>query len=60
LNAAARQGKYSEKLWKEYTGKTLQELGDAWREANRVRLGLPVESNESNASPGRSNTSTNR
>jgi hypothetical protein len=50
LNAAAREGKYSEVLWKEYTGKTLQELGDEWREAHRVRLGLPAESEA--ATPG--------
>jgi hypothetical protein len=31
LNAAARQGKYSEDLWKEYTGHTVQELGDEWK-----------------------------
>jgi hypothetical protein len=43
LNAAARQAKYTEDLWKEYTGKTLKELGDEWREAHRVRLGLPAE-----------------
>jgi len=40
LNAAAREGAYREELWRELTGKTVQELGEAWREANRVRLGL--------------------
>lgn len=40
LNAAAREGAYREELWRELTGKTAQELGEAWREANRVRLGL--------------------
>lgn len=43
LNAAARQGQYHEQLWRDYTGKSLQELGDEWREAHRLRLGLPVE-----------------
>ena len=38
LNAAAREGKYSEELWKEYTNKTLQELGDEWRKAHEERL----------------------
>ncbi|NLZ07661.1 MAG: DUF1080 domain-containing protein [Phycisphaerae bacterium] len=33
LNAAAREGRYSEDLWKEYTGKTVQELGDEWKAA---------------------------
>lgn len=40
LNAAAREGRYRDELWRELTGKTVQELGEAWREANRVRLGL--------------------
>jgi hypothetical protein len=33
LNAACRQGKYSEDLWKQYTGKTLEELGAEWKES---------------------------
>ena len=33
LNAAGRQGKYSEELWKTATGKTVQELGDEWKKA---------------------------
>ncbi|MCW1921140.1 basic secretory family protein [Luteolibacter arcticus] len=33
LNAAAREGKYEEKLWKDWTGKTVQELGDEWKKA---------------------------
>jgi hypothetical protein len=31
LNAAAREGKYSEALWKECTGHTVAELGDEWK-----------------------------
>ncbi len=31
LNAAARQGNYTEDLWKEFTGRTVQELGDEWK-----------------------------
>jgi hypothetical protein len=58
LNAAARQGRYREDLWKEYTGKTLPELGEAWRESNRVRLGLPLPSDTGTNSV--SNTATNR
>ena len=38
LNAAARQGKYSEELWKESTGKTVPELGDEWKKSNELRL----------------------
>jgi hypothetical protein len=33
LNAAGRQGKYSEELWKTATGKTVQQLGDEWKKA---------------------------
>jgi len=39
LNAAAREGKYTEQLWKDYTGKTAQELGDEWKKAHEDRLG---------------------
>jgi hypothetical protein len=31
LNAAMRQGKYSDDLFKDYTGKTVTELDDEWR-----------------------------
>lgn len=33
LNAAAREGRYDEKLWKEWTGRTVQELGEEWQKA---------------------------
>ncbi len=33
LNAAAREGKYTEDLWKTATGHTVQELGDEWKAA---------------------------
>jgi hypothetical protein len=33
LNAAGRQGKYSEEIWKTLTGKTVQELGADWKKA---------------------------
>jgi hypothetical protein len=39
LNAAAREGSYREELWKDYTGKTVQELGDEWRREHAARLG---------------------
>ncbi|HEX7859229.1 MAG TPA: basic secretory protein-like protein [Verrucomicrobiae bacterium] len=38
INAAARAAKYSDDLWKEYTGKTIQELGDEWRGMHEERL----------------------
>lgn len=31
LNSASREGKYEEGLWKTITGKTVQELGAAWK-----------------------------
>ena len=31
INAALREGKYTEDLWKQYTGKTVQELGEGWK-----------------------------
>jgi len=40
LNTAARQGKYSEDVWKTATGKTVQELGDEWLKAHQTRLGV--------------------
>lgn len=41
LNAAAREGKYEEALWKEWTGKTLQELNTEWKEA--IKAGKRVQ-----------------
>ncbi len=38
LNAAARQGKYSEELWKTATGHTVQELGDEWKASLEKRI----------------------
>ncbi|MDI6447985.1 family 16 glycoside hydrolase [Anaerobaca lacustris] len=38
LNAAAREGRYSEDLWTEYTGKTVQELGDEWKAVMEARV----------------------
>lgn len=47
LNTAAREGKYTEELWKDYTGKTIQELGDEWRKAHETRLAaLPAATND--------------
>jgi hypothetical protein len=38
LNAAGRAGKYSEELWKECTGKTVQQLGEEWKKYHEERL----------------------
>ncbi len=47
LNTAAREGKYDEALWKEFTGKTVQDLGDEWRKAHELRIGpVPAATND--------------
>ncbi len=43
LNAAARAGKYREELWKEATGKTVQELGEEWKRFHEQRLAVPAK-----------------
>lgn len=39
LNAAAREGRYDEQLWKKWTGKSLPELGAEWLEFHQRKLG---------------------
>lgn len=41
LNAAMREGKYSDDLWKASTGKTLTELGDEWKQTLHAGPGRP-------------------
>lgn len=38
LNAACRQGKYTDEIWKELTGKPLAELDDEWKTAVQKEL----------------------
>ncbi|MBN2129303.1 MAG: DUF1080 domain-containing protein, partial [Sedimentisphaerales bacterium] len=38
LNAAAREGRYTEQLWKDATGKTLEELGQQWKTAMEAKV----------------------
>src|SRR5207253_2834460 len=38
INAAAREGKYRAELWKTYTGKTVEDLGDDWKKFHETRL----------------------
>jgi len=38
LNVAGRAGKYGEALWKDSTGKTVQELGDEWKAFHEQKL----------------------
>jgi hypothetical protein len=44
LNAAARNGLYEESLWREYTGHTLEELNEQWKQAREERLSRGVSS----------------
>jgi hypothetical protein len=39
MNAAMRDGNYTEELWKKNTGKTVQELGDEWHAELEKKLG---------------------
>ncbi len=38
INAAARAGNYANDLWKDYTGKTVEDLGAEWKEMHEKRL----------------------
>jgi len=40
---AAGEGKYKEDLWKDWTGKTVQELGDEWKKMHEDRLQVTNE-----------------
>jgi len=46
LNTAARAGKYREELWKEYTGKTVQDLGTEWKTFHEQRLAIPPKKDD--------------
>jgi Peptidase of plants and bacteria len=48
MNAAMRQDKYDDNLWKEYTGKTMQELGAEWKKEVMAQLAAPAESKKEN------------
>ncbi|MBB5353557.1 hypothetical protein HNR46_003818 [Haloferula luteola] len=38
MNEAAREGRYEEKIWEDLTGKSVQDLGEEWREYHRKKL----------------------
>jgi hypothetical protein len=40
LNASLREGKYHDEQWKDYTGHTVQELGDEWHRGLEQKLGV--------------------
>lgn len=44
LNAAARQGRYNEQLWKDATGRTVQELGDEWKQSLEKKIAAETAS----------------
>lgn len=44
VNAACRQGKYTDDLWKELTGKPLPELNDEWKASVQQQLAAKAES----------------
>lgn len=41
LNAACRQGRYSDELWRTCTGKPLAELAQEWKETRQKQLATP-------------------
>ena len=45
VNAAAREGKYTDDFWKQYTGKTLAELGGEWKQEIETQLRSPETGN---------------
>ncbi len=48
LNAAARQGRYKEQLWKEATGHTVQELGDEWKKSLEKKIAVETDATAKN------------
>lgn len=45
LNAAIRQGTYKENVWEKYTGKTVQTLGEQWKNEIKTQLASQSVSN---------------
>lgn len=58
LNAALRDGKYSEETWKSLTGRTVQELGAAWKAEHEKRLGADDDDASAVASPATAPTAS--
>jgi hypothetical protein len=56
LNAAGRAAKYREELWKEYTGQTLQQLGDEWKAFHEQRLAVPQKKDDPPEEPKKTGT----
>src|SRR6185369_8183396 len=51
LNAAIREGKYTEDLWKEYTKHTVQELGEEWKKDLEKRLNTEADAGGKSSQP---------
>ena len=47
LNVAAREGRYSENLWIKFTGHTVQELGDQWKESLEKKIAAQTQDSKS-------------
>lgn len=43
VNAACREGRYTDEFWKEFTGKPLAELNDEWKAEVKKQLGTKPE-----------------
>ena len=43
VNAACREGRYSDEMWRELTGKSLLELNDEWKIEMKKQLGTKAE-----------------
>ncbi|MCA1596713.1 MAG: basic secretory family protein, partial [Chloroflexi bacterium] len=56
LNAAMREGRYNDSLWRRLTGKTLPQLGDEWTAALRAEQQTVVPAaNNATAGSGSAN-----
>jgi hypothetical protein len=51
LNTAAREGKYTEQVWRDWTGKTVQELGEEWKKENEARINAAKAKTEPEKKP---------
>lgn len=51
VNAACRNGEYTDEIWKELTGKTLEELNAEWKSAMKVALAENATSTGSTPNP---------
>jgi len=54
LNAAIREGRYNEDLWKTLTGHTVQELGEEWKAELEKKLGSEAATPAAPTSPAAS------